>query len=205
MTITLNKVSKRFDREWIFKNLSYTFSSGKSYAILGPNGSGKSTLMKLLSGSLSATSGEINYQLNHGEVGGEDVFENVSFCAPYLQMIEEMTITESVNFHFRFKKLFAGVQQDDVLKLLMLDGHQDKQLSQLSSGMMQRLKVGLALLSEAAVVLLDEPATNLDEVGVAWYADLIANYTANRLVVVSSNRPEEYDFCVEQLLITDFK
>ena len=59
MNISLNNVGRRFNKEWIFKNIDYTFSENQKYAVLGPNGAGKSTLLNILLGSLTPSEGEI--------------------------------------------------------------------------------------------------------------------------------------------------
>ena len=102
MKITLQNIGRRFNRDWIFKNIDYTFTSGQSYAILGPNGSGKSTLLQILNGSLSPSAGNINYSLNESPLEIETVFKQLSLAAPYLELIEEFTLDEMIGFHFRF-------------------------------------------------------------------------------------------------------
>ena len=71
--------------------------------------------------------------------------------------------------------------------------------------MKQRLKLVLAICSDTDLLLLDEPTTNLDDEGVAWYQTLIEKYTANRLVIVASNVKHDYHFCTQQLNIMDYK
>lgn len=78
-------------------------------------------------------------------------------------------------------------------------------ISQFSSGMKQRLKLGLALLSEVPVVLLDEPTSNLDRKGIEWYQDLIDKFGQNRILIVCSNEPREYEFCQQKIVLEDYK
>jgi len=162
MNINLEKVSKRYRSEWIFRKLSFTFQSGNSYAILGPNGSGKSTLMKVLSGHLSPSKGKILFNTNSKTLKADEVYQYVSFAAPYIELIEEMTLKELIEFQ-------------------------------------------LSILADTPILLLDEPTTNLDDQGVAWYKNLVQQYQTNRLVIIASNVPVDYDFCNEKLLITDYK
>lgn len=82
MKIILTDVGRRYNREWIFKHITYEFESGKSYAILGPNGSGKSTLLKVLSGSLVPSAGSIYYEMNDKAVDVESVFQYLSLATP---------------------------------------------------------------------------------------------------------------------------
>lgn len=203
--IKLDRIRKRFEREWIIKDLTHTFTSGKAYAILGPNGSGKSTLMQVVSGAVTPSEGTIQYSINSKPVAVEDVFRYVSYTGPYIQIVEEMTLAEHIRFHQQFKPFRQNLQERDILALTNLVPHADKQIRNFSSGMKQRVKLALSILSDTPILLLDEPATNLDDTGLNWYLNLLAQHRTGRLVLVSSNRPEEYDFCEERLSILDYK
>ncbi|HXH19199.1 MAG TPA: ATP-binding cassette domain-containing protein [Chitinophagales bacterium] len=205
MTIILDNTGKRFGREWIFRKINYQFSSGKSYALLGPNGSGKSTLLQLLACHLSPTEGTVTYATGRQPLDADDVFRHISLCAPYMQLIEELTLDEQVAFHFNFKKPLNGISPDALIELLGLTEHADKQLRYFSSGMKQRVKFCLALMTDVPVLLLDEPATNLDENGVNWYKMLLSEYRKERLLIIASNRAEEHEMCGEKILLTDYK
>jgi ABC-type multidrug transport system ATPase subunit len=204
MQIQATGLGKRFNRDWIFRNLTHTFQPGTATAILGPNGAGKSTLLNTLSGQLLPTDGTLAYTLKGREVAVEDIPAQLAYCAPYLELIEELTLTELLHFHTRFKPLQLGLTNKALIELLYLEKSRHKLVRDFSSGMKQRLKLGLALYSAAPLLLLDEPTTNLDRTGVAWYQEHIRATSAGRLVLVSSNVAEEYDFCQEQLDVTSF-
>lgn len=205
MTITLDNAGKRFGRDWIFRKLSCCFHAGKSYAILGPNGSGKSTLLQLLACNQSPTEGTVRYSDGPKIVGPDDVFRHISLCAPYMELIEEFTLTEQLRFHFSFKKAIHGMNHDEAISLLQMQQHAGKQLRHFSSGMKQRVKLCLSVLTDVPVVLLDEPAVNLDEDGIGWYKQLLQNYLHGRLLIVSSNRNEEHEMCKEKILLEHYK
>jgi ABC-type multidrug transport system ATPase subunit len=204
MTITLEDIGRRFNQEWIFKGINYQFNSGGKYAILGPNGSGKSTLSSVVLGNLSPSEGAITYN-NQKNIPVERIYEYISFAAPYLDLIEEFTLQETIDFHFRFKTLQKGFDEEMVLDLLGLKKSQDKALKHFSSGMKQRTKLVLACCTDTPILLLDEPTSNLDKQGVVWYHELIARFTADRLVIVGSNQEAEYSFCNHFVQITDYK
>jgi ABC-type multidrug transport system ATPase subunit len=206
MTISLNNTGKRFNREWIFRHCSYTFNSGKSYAITGSNGSGKSTLLQVIAGATLHNEGTIAY--NNEEVGTipiEKHYRNISIAAPYLELIEEMTAKEMLSFHAGFKPLISTITIEQALATVGLEKAINKQIRYFSSGMKQRLKLAQAFFSDTPVLLLDEPTTNLDADGIALYLNLISNYTKDKLVIVSSNVKQEYDFCEEVIPISDYK
>ncbi len=204
MEINLNNVGRRYNNEWIFRALNYNFKLGQKYAVLGPNGSGKSTLLSVLLGNLSPSEGEILYQ-NNLPILIEDVYQYISFAAPYLDLVDEFTLQETINFHYQFKTYEKDLNADLVLQTLGLAKAQDKALKHFSSGMKQRTKLALACCANTPILLLDEPTTNLDTQGIDWYLALIDKYTANKITVVGSNLAHEYGFCNHQINIMAFK
>jgi len=204
MTITLDKIGRRFNQEWIFRNIDYRFLQGNKYAVLGPNGSGKSTLLNLILGALSPSEGTIDYDLDK-KVPVDVIYQYMSFAAPYLDLIEEFTLQETIDFHYKFKALYEGYSTERVMDLLGLAKSQDKPLKYFSSGMKQRTKLALACCTATPVLILDEPTSNLDKQGVSWYHDIIEKFTPGRLVIIGSNQESEYSFCNHFVQITDFK
>ncbi|TGD80567.1 ABC transporter ATP-binding protein [Hymenobacter wooponensis] len=204
MQLTATGLSKRFAREWIFRDLTHTFQPGTATAILGPNGAGKSTLLNTLSGQLLPSTGTLAYEHQGKLIPVEEIPAYLAYAAPYLELIEELTLAELLQFHIRFKPLRAGFTPEKLISLMYLEKSRHKLVRDFSSGMKQRLKLSLALYAEAPLLLLDEPTTNLDRTGVEWYLEHVNATLTGRTVLVSSNVPEEYDFCEQQLLITDF-
>lgn len=204
MKINLSQGGKRFNREWIFRNATLDFLPHLSYAITGPNGSGKSTLLQIIAGMLQLSEGTITFT-NDTEIPAEKAYEQISFCAPYLEVIEEMTLLEFLAFHFRFKACLNSMDIPTIIRLVDLAPAAGKQIRYYSSGMKQRVKLAQAIFSDTSVVLLDEPCSNLDQKGIELYHTLMQEYCANRLVIVSSNDEVEYRFCTKRISITDFK
>ena len=205
MTISVSDAAKRFNREWIFHHFNYIFSPGIGYAITGPNGSGKSTLLQVIAGATVASEGKIIYKLRDKPIEPDAAYRYLSIAAPYLELIEEMTATEFLSFHAKFKPLLPVKNIPDLLRLAGLNDAADRQIRYFSSGMKQRLKLVQAIFSDTPCVLLDEPCTNLDEQGVELYLQLMEEYCTNRLVIVSSNDEREFGFCRERITILDFK
>jgi ABC-type multidrug transport system ATPase subunit len=205
MDIKLKQLSKRYKFEWVFRGLDYHFEMGKTYAVLGPNGSGKSTLLKVLSGYSTPSKGKIDFLENSKILSTDKIYPEISYAAPYIELIEEFTLTEMIDFHNRFKSFQQNLTNEQLIDILNFSKSKNKEIKYFSSGMKQRLKLVLAICSATGVLLLDEPTTNLDDEGVAWYQTLIERFTANRLVVVASNVKHDYHFCTQQLNITDYK
>ncbi|MFN0215100.1 MAG: ATP-binding cassette domain-containing protein [Saprospiraceae bacterium] len=205
MTIQLQNIGKRYRLEWIFRGITDTLQSGERWAILGPNGSGKSTLLKVLSGHLTPSKGDVFFDYQGVRVKEEAVYKHVSYAAPYIELIEEFTLEEALRFHARLKPFLPGFTPAGIYELLALPRSRQKEIRFFSSGMKQRLKLALAVCSDTPVLLLDEPATNLDVQGVEWYKKLISEYAADRLVVIASNDPHDAEFCARHLNILEYK
>lgn len=202
--IELTQAGKRFNREWIFKGFSHLFKPGTHYAIIGPNGSGKSTLLQAIAGSLQLSEGTMEWR-NEGIIDPEQVFLHLAIVAPYLELIEEMSAREFLAFHAQFKPLTPGISIDEILQIIGLEKAATKQIRFYSSGMKQRVKLAQAIFADVPALLLDEPCTNLDQTGYGLYHQLIQDYAKNKLIIVSSNDLQEYDFCSEIINIKDYK
>lgn len=205
ISIQLNKISKRFQYEWVFKDLSANLDSAKAWAITGSNGSGKSTLLKCISGQLPLTTGDITYTVHDTPIADSDIYQYLVISAPYLELPEEFTLGEVLNFHFKFKKAYRNLPQEEMLEIMYLKEHVNKPVSQFSSGMKQRLKLGLCFFSDVPLILLDEPTSNLDKKGIDWYLNLVQEYGNNRQLIICSNEPKEYSFCEKKLEIEHYK
>lgn len=202
MQISLHNTGKRYNREWIFRKFNYVFEPNRAYAITGPNGSGKSTLLQVISGALQHNAGSLTYTTIAGKEI-EEPYAYIGFAAPYLDLIEEMSSTEFLNFHEKFKPLSHSVA--DILKAVNLENAADKQIRYFSSGMKQRLKLAQAFFTNAPILLLDEPTSNLDKEGINLYQELIKNQQGKKLIIISSNDTQEYDFCNEVIDIVAYK
>lgn len=205
MEIILDNIGRRFNKEWIFKHLSYSFSGEDKYAILGPNGSGKSTLLQIIAGSLTPSEGTITYTAGQHAVEIDSVFQYTAMAAPYLELVEEFTLSELINFHFSFKRFRSDFDRSRVIDLLGFKNVKNKAVKYFSSGMKQRIRLALAFCSDTPLILLDEPASNLDAGGINWYHSLLQELSSGRIVVIGSNQEFEYQSCTRQLFITDYK
>ncbi|HLK27064.1 MAG TPA: ATP-binding cassette domain-containing protein [Puia sp.] len=220
MKITLTDVGKRFNRDWIFRHIHYEFTNGHSYAIIGPNGSGKSTLLQVIAGAVAESEGKVSFRFavsglqfsdsrlstDKSRLISPDLFyQHISIAAPYLEVIEEMTLIEFLQFHQTFKPFITGMDIQKIISEIGLEKSSNKQIRYYSSGMKQRVKLAQAFFSDISVLLLDEPCTNLDKEGIILYNHLIKNYCADRIVIVSSNDLQEHSFCEKSINVMLFK
>ena len=215
MNISLTNIGKRYNYEWIFRKVNYDFTSENNYVILGANGSGKSTLLQVIAGNLMNSEGEIKYQVSDTKYEGkktenvieiENIFRHLSYCAPYLDLFEEFTLSESIEFQAQFKPFASGLSTKQIIELTELERSKDKQLKYYSSGMKQRVRLALAILADTPLLLLDEPTSNLDKKAIGWYQKLVTDFSKDRLIIVASNQQEhEYPFCNKHLVVEDYK
>ena len=206
MNIYLEGIGKKFNTEWIFRNVSLDLHSGDTCAILGRNGSGKSTLLQVIAGNIHPTSGKLKYERDGTEIADADIFRHLAIVAPYLEIIEDFTLDEMLKFHFSFKSCLPGTSIESIKEILDLRTRKSKIIRQFSSGMKQRVKLALAFFSDVPLLLLDEPVMNLDKAGMEWYMELVKDYAGKRTLLICSNQhAQESAFAGKSLQIEDFK
>lgn len=205
MTIYLSQVSKRYKDQWVFKDLDYTFLSGGKYAILGANGSGKSTLLRTVANMQTVNKGTITYEQKKVKQNPDKVFQQLSFCAPGMEVVEEMTLLEFLEFHFSFKQLLGGMSIDSIIRALEMEEVKHKFIQEFSSGMKQRVKLAQSFFCAAPLLLLDEPCSNFDAKGVALYQDWLKRYTQNKTVIIASNDEREYPGINQFVFVENYK
>ncbi|TAF66168.1 MAG: ATP-binding cassette domain-containing protein [Cytophagales bacterium] len=205
MEIIVDQLGKKFEYEWIFRQLSFHFhtQNDNKYAIVGANGSGKSTFMQILSGYMLSTEGTIQYKHQDQNIAPEKIYTQINFVAPYTELIEELSPLELLHIHQQFKPL--KLTPKALLEILYLDNAQQKPIRFFSSGMKQRLKLGLAFFSQGTLLFLDEPTSNLDQKGIQWYNDQLQQLSPETLIIIASNDKREYELCQETIPIEQFK
>ncbi|WP_204336852.1 ABC transporter ATP-binding protein [Cryomorpha ignava] len=204
--IELKNVGKRFNRDWIFRNWSATLNPESAYVVLGGNGSGKSTALRVLLGYAPQSEGELLFRIDGKKIDQNQVYKHFSFCSPYLELYEELTLDEMAKFHFSLKPLLPQMDLAHFAEYVHLEASRNKPVKYFSSGMKQRLRLGLALYSDTKGVFLDEPISNLDRFGIDWYRNVVQELRKDRLLIVASNKQtDEYFFCDQKINIEDFK
>ncbi|MEK6547357.1 MAG: ABC transporter ATP-binding protein [Bacteroidota bacterium] len=199
MKIIATGIHKKFRQEWVFKSLNYTFESGNSYAIVGPNGAGKSTLLKTLAQYSLPNKGSVEF-----EGTTEDVHQQISFAAPYSELIEEFTLPELLNFLIQIKFLDARWNFPTFSSFIDLYPSEFKFIKNFSSGMRQKVKLGVALASDRPILCLDEPTSNLDESAKNWFYQVLEGQR-HKLILIASNEQAEINLCTNRLAIADYK
>jgi len=194
IAIKANNLGKRYGYQWIINDLNFIFDNSLVSGITGSNGSGKSTLIQLLSGYLTPSEGKVQYIIDDIEIATSQFYRHLSLVAPYTNLIQEFSLREMFEFHFRFKNKIEDFSYEEFLDLIHFKDQEDKFLGLFSSGMKQKVQLGLALLSDAPFVLLDEPTSFLDMEAKSWFEHTVAKYKKERVIIIASN--DEFDLAL---------
>lgn len=154
----------------------------------------------MISGFLVPGTGNITWMHEGKEIEVDQVFRYISIATPFLALYDQFTLKENVEFFLRFKKLRDGIDEKSFAEIIGLEKHFDKQLQHFSSGMRQRMKLGLAILADTPLLLLDEPVSHLDKNAVKWYQNLLQNNIAGRTLFVASNSQTEEIFLCDNTI-----
>lgn len=202
-SIDLQNVSKSYNNKILFENLTQKFEVGEKWAILGENGSGKSTFSLLLSHQIIPTTGTCKWFDTEKEINPEKVYKYYALASPAQELIEEFSLTELFKFHFSLKEALIKDPLQTTAEICHFSTQTLKvPIGNFSSGMKQRVKLCLAFFTKVPMLVLDEPLTNLDAKGIELYNYLVQNFAQNRLLIVASNREDEYHFCDKSLNIS---
>ena len=205
MNLRLNNIGKRYNYQWIFRELSLDIKSPSVLAIKGSNGSGKSTLMSILSGYQAPSEGIIEWSDDiSNAIDSDKIFQFISWCSPATELPEEFTLIEMIEFQSKFKPWLNGINTSKIIEITLLEAQSNQPISSFSTGMKQRLKVALALLADVKIVLLDEPTSNLDEWGIGWFKNLIQQYASNRIIIIASNMQHDFININSELNMLDY-
>ncbi|MEL6649872.1 MAG: ATP-binding cassette domain-containing protein [Bacteroidota bacterium] len=190
--IRLEQVGKQFYRRWIFRDINLNLGEHPQTALVGTNGSGKSTLLRIIAGQLAPSEGQISFHAGEKKLPVARVYQHLSWAGPQVEMYPELTLEELIRLHFQLKTCLLPDPME-LIDLLRFRGHHQKPLKFFSSGMQQRAKVGIALLSQSDLLLLDEPTSNMDEANASRMLELIDQYRQDRVFVLASNLPREHE------------
>ena len=193
-TIETTGITKRFNKNLLFKDLAFSIKTGESLAVTGPNGSGKSTLLEIISGIQKSIKGKIEYRYNEEVVASNEIFNYIGFSSPLINPYSELTGLENILFACGSRKNVL-TKTEELLERFDLYKHKNKCLKRYSSGMKQRLKFLIAILGDPPVLLLDEPGTNLDRKGKDLIYSYIDSVKEERLIVIATNEDEEAMLC----------
>ena len=189
--IELKNVGLRYGSDAVLKSINAVLETETVVGVTGPNGSGKSTLLKIISGHLSPTRGRIDFFSANIPIPVAELYHQLTFSAPYIEIPDQMKLRELLNFTSKIKPWRDGWNDDSILELSGLEKSADKKIGDFSSGMKQRTKLLISIMQQSSLLILDEPGTNLDVKAKEWYRNLLSENMKGRVVVIASN--EDFD------------
>ncbi len=202
--IEVSHLTKRYGGHLAVEDLSFTVADGQICGLLGPNGAGKSTIMNILTGYLSATSGQVT-------VAGHPLPEEADAakaCVGYLPeqppLYQEMTVEEYLTFAAELKRVPKGQRKEQVRRAARRTGLEEvfsRLIRTLSKGYRQRVGIAQALLGDPGLIILDEPTVGLDPAQVIEIRKLIRELGQNHTVILSSHILSEVQAVCQQVLI----
>lgn len=198
MKIQAKNVSKSFGaKRVVFAEISFTVESGSITGIVGKNGSGKSTLAKIIAQVIEPSSGVIEFVRDGVVLSKSNSTELIGFAAPYLQLYEEFTIWEHITIDASLRGLKTNEQEaEELLNHFELWARRNEQIKNFSSGLKQRVKLIIAALHQLPILILDEPTTNLDEVGIKQVHTLIQNKkNQEAIILLATNEKSDIALC----------
>ncbi len=200
--LKVQSLTKNFGRKSVFTDLSFT-SSVEVLGIAGANGSGKSTLLRTLSGLLKPTSGVIHWSINQKPVEKEHLQKHIGFSAPYVELYEELTVRENLEFVLTLRSLTDSHQIEHQLEKMDALEFSDQFYGSLSTGQKQRIKLAVAAIHQPQILFLDEPGSNLDRNGIGRVKEMVGEFRSkSAFVLIASNLNEELDLCDQIIQLT---
>lgn len=190
MELVLDNITKRFAFQTILSKIDAVFPHGSVTGISGRNGSGKSTLLKIISGHMSPSIGKITYSDGSHAISTDNLYQYLVFSAPYIDLPPYFSIKELLTHYGKFKKLKID-DVSDFVDYCELTSVKDKHIGFFSSGMKQKVSIGLALLTQTKLLMLDEPTSYFDNEAKYWFHKRM-NELQNTTTIIASNEADDF-------------
>ena len=174
---------KSFKKQKVVNHVSLNIEKGKVYGLLGPNGAGKSTTLKMLTGILKPTAGEIYFD---GKPWNRECLSRIGALIENPPVYGNLSARENL----KVRSLLLGVDEkriEEVLQMVSLTDTGKKRAGQFSLGMKQRLGIAMALLGKPELLILDEPTNGLDPIGIEELREMIRSFPKQGITVILSS------------------
>jgi ABC-type multidrug transport system ATPase subunit len=208
ISLKCENIEKSFLNKVVFKEVN--FQNGSSLAVTGRNGSGKSTLLKVIANLLLPNKGSVLLSANGEKIAADKFHFYTGMIAPYINLYDELTALENLEFFFELKCKKSGVAErkaylNDLLEKINLYKRRYEQVKNFSSGMKQRMKLAFAIINDPPVLIMDEPRTNLDTEGIDLVYKVAENKKKDGILIIATNEPEDTKLCEKNISIESYK
>jgi len=206
VSISVKNISKRFGEQWAVDNVSFEINSGEIVGFIGPNGAGKSTTMRIITGFLPPTSGEVRINDLSSMEQPMEVRKIIGYLPEHNPLYHEMYVKEYLlyvagMYGIRGKK--ASMRVDEIIHQVGLTGERHKKIAKLSKGYRQRVGISQALVHDPQVLILDEPTSGLDPNQIIEIRNLISGIGKEKTVILSTHIMQEVEAICDRVIIID--
>lgn len=190
-----DSLTKRYGKKSVLNGISFSYE-GTILGIAGANGSGKTTLLKCLTGLLKPSSGSVTWKI-HGEIiNRADLKPHLGYTAPYIQLYEELTVSENLQFLSDLGNHAGSFGLNELLRKFDADDFADSLYGNLSTGQQQRIKLAASAVKDPSILILDEPGSNLDQQGKKLVENMVHEYAQKgKMTIIASNQSDELKLC----------
>ena len=200
--IETKNLTKKYNNTAVVNHINMNVEKGKIYALLGKNGAGKTTTMCMLVNLASKSGGEI---LLFGNKTSKEAYKRIGSIIESPGFYENLTAEENLKIISKIRNNYSKEKISEVLKLVSLDNHMNKQYKDYSLGMKQRLAIASAIIHEPDLLILDEPVNGLDPVGIQEIRHLLKKLSRknNTTILISSHILSEIENLADIIGIMD--
>lgn len=202
MSIEVNRLSKFYGEQAAVRDISFTVGKGEIVGFLGPNGAGKSTTMKIITGFIPASQGEVKVCGLPVDVDSLDTRQLIGYLPEHNPLYLDMYVREYLEFVGKIYKVSDVKDRvSDMVKAVGLDVEQNKKIGALSKGYRQRVGLAQAIIHEPQVLILDEPTSGLDPNQLAEIRELIKQIGKEKTVMLSTHIMQEVEAICDRVVI----
>ncbi len=201
--VEVKNLTKRYGSKLALDHVSFKVEEGTIVGFLGPNGAGKSTMMNIVTGYLSATSGEVWVSEKNTLDEPAEVKKMIGYLPEMPPLYMDMTVKEYLNFMYELKKATQPREQhlSEICRLVKIEEVYNRLIGNLSKGYKQRVGIAQALIGNPPVLILDEPTVGLDPKQIIEIRSLITNLGKNHTVILSSHILSEVQAVCERIIV----
>lgn len=202
MSIEVKNLFKYYGDQAAVRDASFSVAKGEIVAFLGPNGAGKSTTMKILTGFISASSGEVKVCGMPVDVDSLDTRQVIGYLPEHNPLYLDMYVKEYLEFVGRIYKVKNLKERvAEMIKAVGLEVEQNKKLGALSKGYRQRVGLAAAIIHDPQVLILDEPTSGLDPNQLVEIRELIKKIGKSKTVMLSTHIMQEVEAICDRIVI----
>ena len=204
MSIEVKNITKIYGQQKALDNVSFNIKSGEIVGLLGPNGAGKSTIMKIITGYIPSSSGEVFVNNNKIDAEAIEIRNQIGYLPEHNPLYLDMYVKEYLLFIAGMYKIKNKKQRvDEMIQQTGLSRESSKKIAELSKGYRQRVGLAQALIHDPSVIILDEPTSGLDPNQIIEIRDLIIKVGKEKTVMLSTHIMQEVEAICDKIIILD--